>query len=184
MSDHHPSALALLVVDMQNEAFNLGPYRRDEMISNVAVLLKACRDSGIPVVFVRHDAGPGTSLERGSPGWEIHASVGPLPGETIVDKQFNSAFRETDLEARLGSFGVDTLILVGWQTEYCIDTTCRVAFELGYRVILPEMTNSTFDNGPLSGEAIYRFFNERIFHDRFATVEPLGATLARIQGTG
>jgi nicotinamidase-related amidase len=169
---------------MQNEAFDRNPYRRDDMVANVESLLAACRESAIPVVFVRHDDGPGTQLERGSHGWRIHESVRPLPDEPIVDKRFNSGFRETDLESRLGAFGVDTLIMVGWQTEYCIDTTCRVAFELGYRVIMPEMTNSTFDNGPLTGESIYRFFNERIFRDRFATVEPLAATLARIQGTG
>lgn len=65
--------------------------------------------------------------------------------------------------------------------EYCFDTTLRVAFEHGYDLIVPEMTNTTFDNGVLTGEQIGRHHNERIFRDRFARVLPMDAALAAIE---
>jgi nicotinamidase-related amidase len=72
---------------------------------------------------------------------------------------------------------VDTLILVGMQTEYCIDTTCRVAFEMGYRVVVPEMTNTTCDNGELGAKQIYEYHNRRIFVDRFAALKSMAETM-------
>ena len=69
--------------------------------------------------------------------------------------------------------GIDTIILVGLQTEYCIDTTCKSAFEFGYKIIIPEETNTTFDNEYLSGEKLYEFYNYKIWNKRFANVIPV-----------
>jgi nicotinamidase-related amidase len=41
------------------------------------------------------------------------------------------------------------------QTEYCVDTTCRVAFGRGCEVIVPEGTNTTWDNGDVSARQMY-----------------------------
>jgi hypothetical protein len=67
------------------------------------------------------------------------------------------------------------------QTEYCIDTTCRVAFELGFKVIMPEWTNTTFDNGDIPASQICEYHNRRIFADRFAEVCSMDVALAKIQ---
>lgn len=120
------------------------------------------------VIHVQHDGEPGSEFEPGSQGWEILAAVRPDTGEKIVCKRFNSAFRETDLRSYLDVRGIRTLILVGIQTEYCIDTTCRVAFENGFAVLVPEMTNTMFDNGELTASQIYDYHNRRIFDSRFA----------------
>lgn len=68
---------------------------------------------------------------------------------------------------------IDTIILVGLQTEYCIDATCKSAFDNGYKVIIPEETNSTFDNEYLTGEKLYEFYNYKIWNKRFANVIPV-----------
>lgn len=54
---------------------------------------------------------------------------------------------------------IDSIILVGLQTEYCIDATCKSAFDFEYKIIILEETNTTFDNQYLSGEKIYEFNN-------------------------
>lgn len=64
-------------------------------------------------------------------------------------------------------------ILVGLQTEYCIDTTCKIAFEYGYNVIIPEETNTTFDNEYLPGNMLYELYNYKIWDKRFANVIPV-----------
>ncbi len=65
---------------------------------------------------------------------------------------------------------IDTIILTGLQTEYCIDATLKSAFDNGYSVIIPEQTNTTFDNEYLSGEKLYEFYNYKIWNNRFAKV--------------
>ena len=69
------------------------------------------------------------------------------------------------------------------QTEYCIDTTCRVAFEKGYKLIMPEDTNTTFDNGNLSAKEVYQYHNFRIFKNRFAKVDNVDKIVQEISNS-
>ncbi len=171
---------ALLVVDVQAAAVARGPYRGDEVLRNIASLVSACRAAGVEVIYVQHDGEPGEEEEPGTPGWEIHHPIAPEPGEKVVRKRFNSAFRQTDLRPYLDQRGIGRLIVVGIQTEYCIDTTCRVAFEHGYALVMPELTNTTFDNGELTAQQIYEYHNQRIFKDRFAATWTMAETLEAI----
>ena len=65
---------------------------------------------------------------------------------------------------------IDTIILSGMQTEFCIDTTCRVAFELGYDVVIPADTTTTYDNIFLNGEEMREYYEQGIWNGRFAKV--------------
>jgi nicotinamidase-related amidase len=153
------------------------------VLGNIALLITTCRSAGVEVIHVQHEDEPGSALAPGTPGWEIHASVRPAPGEKVVRKRFNSAFRGTDLRSHLEERGIRTLIMVGIQTEYCVDTTCRVAFEHGFEVVMPEMTNTTYDNGDLSAVQIHEYHNRRIFEGRFATMPSMPEVLEAIHGT-
>ena len=170
MVDSPPSGVALLVVDVQEGAVARGPYRGPEVVAHISALAEACRRAGVEVIYVQHDGGPGEDEEPGSPGWPIHGAVAPHTGERVIRKRHNSAFRGTPLEDVLDQAGIRTLLLVGIQTEYCVDTTCRVAFELGFEVVVPREANTTFDNGELSAEQVHRLYNDRIWDGRFATV--------------
>ena len=172
---------ALLVVDVQNEAVAKGPYRADEVLANIATLIAACRAAGVEVIYVQHDEEPGTDGAPGTEGWEIHASMRPAEGEKVVRKRYNSAFRETELEAYLEERSIDTLIVTGIQTEYCVDTTVRVAFEYGFGVVIPEWTNTTYDNGEVKASQIYELHNRRIFDGRFATLRSMEETVELIR---
>lgn len=173
---------ALLVVDAQNEAVAKGPHRGDEVLANIATLIAACRTAGVEVIYVQHDEPEGEDGAPGTEGWEIHDSVRPAAGEKVVRKRFNSAFRETDLTDYLRQRRLGTLIVTGIQTEYCVDTTIRVAFELGFRVIVPEWTNTTYDNGDVTAAQIWELHNRRIFDGRFAELRSMEETLAAIEG--
>jgi len=179
-----PRTAALLVVDVQEAAVARGPYRVEEVVRNIAALVAACRAAGVEVVYVQHDGLPGEDEEPGAQGWEIHAPIGPAPGERVLRKRFNSAFRSTDLRSYLRGRGVSTLLLVGIQTEYCVDTTCRVAFEHGFTVVMPEMTNTTFDNGDVQARQIHEMVNRRIWAGRFALTPTMGEALAWVGGRG
>jgi hypothetical protein len=58
-----------------------------------------------------------------------------------------------------------------------MDATCKSAFEHGYHVIIPEETNTTFDNEYLSGQKLYEFINYKIWNNRFAKLIPMNQML-------
>ena len=84
---------------------------------------------------VQHDGGPGDVLAKGSAGWPHHPLVSPRPGEIVVEKRHSSSFHDTDLHRRLADTGIDRLVIAGMQTEMCVDSACRGAVALGYRVV-------------------------------------------------
>lgn len=139
-------------------------------MDNIKKLISAVRDNGVEVVYVCHDV---RKIEQSEDEWEICEEIAPNMGEMIFYKQYNSAFYKTRLKEYLESKGINTIILVGLQTEYCIDATCKSAFEHGYKVIIPEETNTTFDNEYLSADKLYEFYNFKIWDKRFAYVLPV-----------
>jgi nicotinamidase-related amidase len=62
------------------------------------------------------------------------------------------------------------LMIIGLQTNYCIDATVKSAFERGYTVIIPEGTNTTFDNDYMTGETTVRYYNEDIWEELVESV--------------
>lgn len=172
---------AMLVIDMQTMLVNAGPYHRDELLGNIGRLLSACRGAGIPVIYVQHDD---EELVPGTENWEIAPAIAPKPGEKRFEKQYSSAFRKTGLQAYLRALNAQNLLICGMQTEYCVDTTIRVAFELGFNVTVPEGGTGTFDNWHFKADELMYYYENRIWNDRFATVLPVEAILGEIRSHG
>lgn len=129
---------ALLIVDLQNDYFAGGALPlvgTEEAARNAARLLARFREDGRPVVHLRHlSLRPGaTFFLPGTQGAEIHSSLAPRDGETVVEKHYPSGFRDTDLQERLDALGAEALLVCGAMSHMCIDTTVRAAFDLGYR---------------------------------------------------
>lgn len=163
----------LLIVDMQKALVEAHPYHEKDVIENIKKLLDGCRKKEIEVIYVRHDDGEGSDLTREMDGWQIENQVAPLESEIIFEKEYNSAFVKTGLKDYLNQKEIETIILVGMQTEYCMDATCKSAFEHGYKVIIPENTNTTFDNEYLTGDRLFEFYNYKIWNHRFAEVKSM-----------
>ena len=89
---------------------------------------------------------PGSTLAAGSPGNALKDVVADAPHELLVTKQVNSAFHgEPDLDAWLRGRGIRQLVLCGIQTNMCVETSARLAGNLGYDVVLPIDATHTFD---------------------------------------
>lgn len=166
----------LLIIDMQKAIADEKPYAYEEVEKNIAKLLNHYRNNNFPIIFIQHDGSKGSEFEPGINSWEIVDKLKPQESEIIINKKYNSAFKKTTLESELIKKGINKLIIVGMQTEYCIDTTIRVAFEKGYEIIIPEMTNTTVDNGLLTGEQIYKHHNN-ILNNRFALIKTVEEVL-------
>lgn len=173
--------IVLMVVDVQNALIKEHPYNEDRVIENIKKLILAARSNTKEVIYVRHNDDNDPDFTMGTEGWQIYKDIEPEKDEKIFEKQYNSAFHKTELRAYLKEKEVDAIILVGLQTEYCIDATCKSAFDYGYKVIIPEETNTTFNNDYLTGDKLYEFYNKNIWDNRFAKVLPLTEVINLMQ---
>jgi nicotinamidase-related amidase len=172
----------LLVVDVQQALIDAGPVREDEFLLNLKLLIDTAHANKTEVVYVRHDSGPGDELEAGTDGWRLHRSLKPRADERIFDKTVSSAFNGTGLNEYLKGKNVGQIVLCGMQTEHCIDTTCKVAFELGYGVVIPSGGTTTFTTPFLTGEKLINFYERMIWHEPLASVVPMDEALALLKG--
>jgi len=155
------SNTALLIIDMQVGNFSEPDpiYKGNDLLTKVKSLVVKARSAQIPIVYVQNNGGSGDPDEYGTHGWEIHHSIAPVEGDVLVQKQTPDAFHETNLHRELESRGIKKLVITGLQTEYCIDTTCRRAFSLGYEVILVKDAHSTWNSPRFTAEQIIEHHN-------------------------
>lgn len=169
--------MVLLVVDTQKLITNAKLYNFDVFVSNVKKLIKAARENNIEIIYVRHDDGVGQELTKGTDGFEIYKEFEPSKGEKIFDKTVNSPFKDTGLLEYLIDNKTKQIIVVGLQTDYCIDATVKCGFEHGFNIIVPKGTNSTFDNEYMSAKTIYSYYNEFMWNGRYADCISIEETL-------
>lgn len=184
-----PATTALVIVDVQQgfDQPSWGNRNNPQAEQNIARLLAAWRRTGRPVVHIQHlSASPSSPLRPGQPGSDFKHEVAPLPGERVFQKQVNSAFIGTGLEAYLCHAGYDTLVMTGLTTNHCVSTTTRMAGNLGFRTYLVSDATATFDRQDHEGR---RFDAEQVhavslanLHEEFATVLSTEQALAALGG--
>lgn len=128
------SKSALVLIDCQN-TYREGIMQLEGVepaLAECAKLLKRARDAGAPVIHIQHDAGPGTPYDVTAPIGSIADVVAPAAGETVITKAYPSSFEKTDLDAELKRLGVQNLVLAGFMTHVCVNSTARAAFNHGY----------------------------------------------------
>lgn len=142
---------ALLVIDVQNEYFapeGLWPLPDAEAaLVNIQQLIEAARAHGVPVVHVTHESldPRGPVFMPGSRNAEIREGIAVRQGERRIVKHFPGAFTQTPLEAYLRQAGVDTVIIAGFMTHMCCDTTTRQAKERFFSVLFATDATATRD---------------------------------------
>ncbi len=149
-----PARTALLAIDVQ-EAFaekEAAGERRNNpgALRAMAGLIAAFRRAGAPVVHVRHrNMSPGSRFHPDASGFRPMEAARPIAGETVIVKDVNSAFIGTPLDAHLRANGIEALVVVGITTNHCVETTTRMAGNLGYETVLVGDATYTFDRkGP------------------------------------
>jgi len=137
----------LIMIDCQN-TYRHGVMQLDGVepaLAEAARLLARAREAGIPVIHILHDAGAGagspydTNAEIG----QTSAEVAPAPGERVIVKRYPSAFQHTGLDARLRETGRHDLVLAGFMTHMCVNSTARDAYNRGYRPTIVASATAT-----------------------------------------
>lgn len=135
---------ALLVIDMQ-----LGPiwgtYKQEETIGIVRQLISKAEAGGIDIFYIQYEDPQNDMLKKGTPFWQFAPGITPREEDVIIHKQAADSFYQTNLHEELQKRGITDLTIVGVRTDYCVDTTCRVALSLGYQVTLIEDGHTTVD---------------------------------------
>src|SRR3954452_23988453 len=154
-----PSPLpALIVVDVQRafDEWEAAGKRRNnpDAVARIADLLKAFRTHGAPIVHIRHEGTkPGSTFLPQNSGYAVRDEAREQAGEPVIIKRVNSAFIGTDLENRLRDGGIATLVICGATTNHCVETTTRMAGNLGFDARLVRDATWTFDRTGPDGEA-------------------------------
>ena len=148
------SKSALVLIDCQN-TYREGIMQLEGVepaLQECAKLLQRARDAGATVIHIRHDAGPGSPYDVNAPIGAIADIVAPADGETVITKSFPSSFEQTNLDAELKKRGVEELVLAGFMTHVCVNSTARAAFNHGYRTtVVGNATATRALANPLGG---------------------------------
>ena len=162
--------MKLIVIDMQKELLVDELYNKDVLLANVKTLIETARENQVEVIYVQHDAGEGSGFSVGDEGFAIADEIAPKEGEKVFVKTINSCFGNKDFTACLEASKEqdDELMIVGLQTNFCIDATVKSAFERDYYVAVPENAHSTFDNPFMSGETTCAYYFQEVWPGLFA----------------
>lgn len=132
-----PASLAdstLIMIDCQN-TYVRGVMALDGVaaaLDEAAELLERARSAGIPIIHFKHDAGEGSPYDVRAEIGQIVNQVAPHGDETVIVKEFPNSFVQTDLDDRLKAASARNLVLAGFMTHMCVNSTARGAFSLGY----------------------------------------------------
>jgi nicotinamidase-related amidase len=180
---------ALIVIDVQNEYVtgNLPIEFPDVNVSlaNIGRAMDAAGKHGVPVVIVQNFASATAPIfARGSQMAELHESVASRPRAHYVEKALPSAFAGTDLGEWLTSNDIDTIVIAGYMTHNCDDSTVKHAVHAGLQVeFLADATGSLpYENraGRASAEEMHRVFTV-VMQSRFAAVASTDEWIAALE---
>jgi len=159
------SESALLIIDMQQGLFHgpAAPFAADSILSNITLLITKARQSQVPVFFARHLGPDNSPFNEQSPLTRLIPELQVNPQRDVVfTKRYPSCFRDTALQLQLRQKGIKQLVIAGMKTEFCVDTTCRAAPELGFNVVLISDAHTTVDNPHISAEKIIAHHNHTL----------------------
>ncbi|MDP9116771.1 MAG: cysteine hydrolase [Actinomycetota bacterium] len=175
-----PQNTALLVIDVQ-KAFDdpkWGRRNNPAAEANVARLLKGWRETGRPVIHIRHrNASSGRLFSPGEPGFEVKPEAASEDAEPILYKRVNSAFIGTGLEQLLREQAIEDVVLCGITTDHCVSTTTRMAGNLDFNAVIVSDATATFDRVGPDG----RHWSAEDMHD--TALASLNAEFAQVRTT-
>ncbi len=151
---------AFLVVDMQQGLLEGGPTHDlagvVERINRVAAHVRA---AGGRVVWIQHAGPEGTEFAPGRPGWQFLPELDQQDADLVVGKRLNDAFAGTDLSAVLEKLAPDRLLVAGWATDFCVDSTVRSAVSHRHAVTVVADGHTLADRPHLSAPDVIRHHN-------------------------
>lgn len=158
---------ALLIIDLQ-----IGVQPENDQLCNLTNVLNGVnqrirlhRETNNPIIFVQHND---NDLLLNSPKWELFPTLDAKETDIYIDKTHANSFYQTELTEQLKKLNITTLEICGAQTEYCVDTTVRMAHGLGYQLFMKKGLTTTLNSELLDAKTIIEH-HENLWNNRFLT---------------
>jgi nicotinamidase-related amidase len=149
------SKSALVVIDVQNEYFSgrMPVSYPAGSLDNITAAMDAAGARELPVVVVQHTSTRpgGATFQAGSEAWQLHPAVAERPRDLLIEKHLPGSFTGTELEAWLRAHGVERIVIAGYMTQMCCDTTARQAAHMGLGVDFLSDATGTLDISNAAG---------------------------------
>ena len=152
---------ALLILDMQVVLVHGPdkPWAGEALLDTLNTLLDKARSAGAPVFLARHVGPTGSPIEPGSPLTQLIPELVLQGSEVIFEKNRPNAFARTNLADQLQALGVEGVVITGMKTQYCVDSTCRAARDLGFNAVLIADGHTCSDTPALKAQQIIAHHN-------------------------
>jgi nicotinamidase-related amidase len=145
---------ALLVIDVQNEYFTgkLPVTYPPGSLENIVRAMEHARQNRIPVVVIQHTSPQKDAavFRKGTKEWDLHPKIASQVYDHLIEKNLPGSFTGTDLESWLKEKKIDTIVITGYMTQICCDTTARQAVHMGLAV---EFLSDATGTLPVSNKA-------------------------------
>jgi nicotinamidase-related amidase len=151
---------ALIIVDMQAGLFSTPRFDAANLIMRLNGIAGRLRRRRAPIIFVQHCGPEGDPLHPSQPGHALHEDLVVEEDDVRIAKESCDAFLNTTLASQLATSGVSEVIVTGFATEFCVDTTIRSALAHGFRTVVPEDGHTTADRAHLSADKVIEHYNE------------------------
>ena len=192
-----PQKTAIILIEYQNDFTSLGGTLHDavkdvmddtNMLNNTVELVQKARAMGVTIIHTPmaftddyHELPPTPygmlkgvvdtkSFLKGTWGAEFVEDLKPAPDDIVVEgKRGLCSFTTTNLDFILRSRGITNIVLGGFLTNCCVESTMRTGYELGYNVITLKDCTATFSEQEqrLAVEKNYPMFSHPMNHDEF-----------------
>ncbi|MFI9502969.1 cysteine hydrolase family protein [Nocardia sp. NPDC052566] len=181
---------ALIVIDVQNEYVSgnlpIAYPPLDVSLANIGAAMDAATRAGIPIAMVKHAAPPESPLfARGSTGFALHPAVSERPFDVLIEKALPSSFTGTALAEWLAEHAVDTVVIAGYMTQNCDESTAREAAHRGFAVEFLADATGTLGLANQAGAIGARELHEAVLvtlQSRFAAVCTTNDWIAAVTG--
>jgi len=146
---------ALLVIDVQYEYFNgaLPISYPHNSFENILKVMDTALEKKIPIIIIQHsNAQDAPTFRKGSAEWNVHEDVLGKSYDCIIEKNLPGSFTDTPLDDYLKENNIESLVICGYMSQMCCDTTARQALHRGYGVEFLSDATGTLDISNYAGD--------------------------------
>jgi len=150
----------VVVVDMQAGLLDGAPkHDLQGVIARINALTSAVRRRSGTVIWIGHCGKAGDGFERGSSGWAFLPELDRQARDLVVDKTLNNAFAGTSLQQTLERLAPNRVLICGWATDFCVDSTVRSAISHDHHVVVVADAHTLNDRPHLAAASVIRHHN-------------------------
>ncbi|AUA34566.1 MULTISPECIES: cysteine hydrolase family protein [Pseudomonas putida group] len=152
---------ALVILDVQVGLVHgqETPWRCEALLETINELMDKARSAGAPIFLARHVGPADSPIAPDSALTQLAPELRLAGGEVVFEKHRPNAFTRTGLAEDLRALGATGVVITGMKTQYCVDSTCRAARDLGFEAVLVADGHSCTDTAQMRAEQIVAHHN-------------------------